>query len=137
MQWRDYTTLPSRGLSLRPVGKSSECFRMTAGVKSGKLRMSACFPVCPRKRTYLPILELLPPPVLSERGQQASPKSADVVAVAVKYALPQFVGIARDARRAANGHAAERPGQHLRHEQAREREPAAPSVQGRIGHFQS
>src|SRR5262245_61583970 len=29
--------------------------------------MSKCFPVCPRKRTYLPILELLPPPALRER----------------------------------------------------------------------
>jgi len=29
--------------------------------------MSTCFPVCARKRTYLPILELLPPPTLSER----------------------------------------------------------------------
>src|SRR5262249_17782906 len=40
--------------------------------------MSTGFPVCPRKRTYLPILELLPPPVLSERGQQASPKSDEL-----------------------------------------------------------
>src|SRR5215475_8061135 len=29
--------------------------------------MSTCFPLCPRKRTYLPILELLSPPRLSER----------------------------------------------------------------------
>src|SRR5215813_4281750 len=29
--------------------------------------MSTGFPVCPRKRTYLPILELLPPPALGER----------------------------------------------------------------------
>src|SRR6516164_3308302 len=29
--------------------------------------MSTCFPVCPRKRTYLPILEPLPPPALRER----------------------------------------------------------------------
>ena len=28
--------------------------------------MSTCFPVCPRKRTYLPILERLPPPALRE-----------------------------------------------------------------------
>src|SRR5262249_33946954 len=30
------------------------------------------FPVCPRKRTSLPILELLPPPALSERAIAAS-----------------------------------------------------------------
>src|SRR6516165_8639111 len=29
--------------------------------------MSTCFPVCPRKRTSLPILELLPPPAFGER----------------------------------------------------------------------
>jgi hypothetical protein len=29
--------------------------------------MSTRFPVCPRKRTYLPISELLPPPALGER----------------------------------------------------------------------
>ena len=29
--------------------------------------MSTCFPICPRKRTYLPILELLPRPALGER----------------------------------------------------------------------
>jgi len=27
--------LPSRGLGLRPIGKSSECFQLTVGVKSG------------------------------------------------------------------------------------------------------
>jgi hypothetical protein len=29
MQWRDDTTLPSRGLYLRPIDRSSECSRMT------------------------------------------------------------------------------------------------------------
>src|SRR6516164_50290 len=48
MQWRDDTTLPSGGLCLRSIGKSSECFRMTAWVRSGKA-LSTCFPVCPRK----------------------------------------------------------------------------------------
>src|SRR5215831_106033 len=43
MQWSDYTTLPSRGLGLRPIGKSSECFRMTAGVKSGKAQNERMF----------------------------------------------------------------------------------------------
>src|SRR5215471_8395529 len=32
-----------------------------------RLITSRIFPVCPRKRTYLPILELLPPPALRER----------------------------------------------------------------------
>src|SRR5262245_33476342 len=36
-------------------------------VKTGKTQNRKCFPVCPRKRTYLPILELLPPPTLRER----------------------------------------------------------------------
>ena len=30
MQWRDDITLPSRGLYLRPIGRSSECSRITA-----------------------------------------------------------------------------------------------------------
>src|SRR5262249_42717090 len=37
------------------------------GSKAVRLRMNTCFPVCARKRTYLPILELLPPPALGER----------------------------------------------------------------------
>ena len=43
MQWRDDTTLLSSGLGLRPIGKSSECFRMTAGVKSGKAQNERMF----------------------------------------------------------------------------------------------
>ena len=43
MQWRNDTTLPSRGLGLRPIGKSSECFRMTTGVKSGKAQNERMF----------------------------------------------------------------------------------------------
>src|SRR5215467_2003453 len=40
----------------------------TTGVKTRKSSVSAnSFSVCPRKQTYLPILELLPPPALSER----------------------------------------------------------------------
>src|SRR6516164_5363757 len=37
------------------------------GSKPVKLGTSKCFQVCPPKRTYLPILELLPPPALGER----------------------------------------------------------------------
>jgi hypothetical protein len=33
MQWREDTTFPSRGLRLRPVGKSSESLQMTAWVQ--------------------------------------------------------------------------------------------------------
>ena len=42
------------------------------GFRSGKFRTSKCFPICPRKRTYLPILELLPPPTLGERRHRGS-----------------------------------------------------------------
>src|SRR5262249_23712416 len=35
--------------------------------QTGKAQKSKCFPVCPRKRTYLPILELLLPLALGER----------------------------------------------------------------------
>src|SRR5262249_29921884 len=39
----------------------------TTGVKTRKSSVSAnAFSVCPRKQTYLPILELLPPPALGE-----------------------------------------------------------------------
>src|SRR5262249_39094253 len=38
------------------------------GSKAVRLRMNTCFPVCARKRTYLPILDLLPPPTFRERG---------------------------------------------------------------------
>src|SRR5262249_8803038 len=39
-----------------------------SGSKPVNLEVSKCVPVCPRKRTYLPILDLLPPPALGERG---------------------------------------------------------------------
>src|SRR5262252_773058 len=35
-----------------------------------RLITSRIFPLCPRKRTYLPILELLPPPALRERSHR-------------------------------------------------------------------
>src|SRR5262245_48270583 len=38
-----------------------------SGSKPVNLEVSKCVPVCPRKRTYLPILELPPPPTLRER----------------------------------------------------------------------
>src|SRR5262249_33819236 len=42
-QWRHDTTLPPRGLGLRAMGKSSECLRMTTGVKSGKAQNERMF----------------------------------------------------------------------------------------------
>src|SRR5262249_52529130 len=66
MQWSDYTTLPSRGLSPRPIGKSSECFQMTAGVKSGKAQDGRMFFRFAPESGLLD-LELLPPPALGER----------------------------------------------------------------------
>src|SRR5215831_21296818 len=59
MQWRNDTTLPSRGLRLRPVGKS-------LGLKSGKAQNEQCFSGLPPKADF-PILELLPPPAFCER----------------------------------------------------------------------
>ena len=47
MQWRDDTTLPSRGLRLRSTNKSSEGFRITLGLKPLKLRTSKCFRFAP------------------------------------------------------------------------------------------
>jgi hypothetical protein len=41
MPWRDDTTLLSRGLWLRPIGKSSECCRMT--VRTGKAQRGKMF----------------------------------------------------------------------------------------------
>src|SRR5215471_17324293 len=43
MQWRNDTTLPSRGLCLRPRGRSSECLRMTAGAESAKAQNEHMF----------------------------------------------------------------------------------------------
>ena len=37
------------------------------GPKAERLRLGKYFPLCPRKRASLPILELLPPPALRER----------------------------------------------------------------------
>src|SRR5262249_44751189 len=44
-------------------GQNAGCCRPASGSKAERLS----FPLCPRKRTYLPILELLPPPALRER----------------------------------------------------------------------
>src|SRR5262249_61213404 len=41
--------------------------RMLVAVVSGSKAERLGFPLCPRKRTYLPILELLPSPTLGER----------------------------------------------------------------------
>src|SRR5262249_7512231 len=44
-------------------GQNAGCCRPASGSKAERLS----FPLCPRKRTYLPILQLLPPPALRER----------------------------------------------------------------------
>ena len=47
----DDSTLPTRGLWLRPIGKWSECFQMTAwGSEAERLRISKCFPLYPRRQ---------------------------------------------------------------------------------------
>src|SRR6516164_225 len=45
----DHTTLPSRGLSLRPVGKSSEASELPLGSKPVRLRTSISFTGLPPK----------------------------------------------------------------------------------------
>src|SRR5262245_1533451 len=47
MQWRDDTTLLSRGLGLRPISKSSESPELPLGSKPLKLRTSKGLPVFP------------------------------------------------------------------------------------------
>src|SRR5215510_9035274 len=60
-----YDQFLSTGI-LQPLSRGE----VRCGSKPVKLGTSKCFQVCPRKRTYLPILELLPPPTLSERGHR-------------------------------------------------------------------
>src|SRR5262245_62848341 len=50
MQWRDDTTLPSRGLSLRPIGKSYEWSRKTAWDQQRRFGLCEECPVYSRKR---------------------------------------------------------------------------------------
>src|SRR5262245_23775370 len=53
-------------------GSASQQNRMLdfGGSKPVRLRPSKKLPPCPRKRTCLPILELLPSPALGERGHR-------------------------------------------------------------------
>ena len=44
-------------------GQDAGCCRPASGSKAERLS----FPLCPGQRTYLPILELFPPPALGER----------------------------------------------------------------------
>ena len=83
MQWRDDTTLPSRGLWLRPIGKSSECCRITVG--TGKAQRNQMFSGLPPKAVF-PILQLLPRPALRECAIAAS-RVASCVAPACGTAL--------------------------------------------------
>src|SRR5262245_50994503 len=57
-----YDQFLSTGI-LQPLSRGE----VRCGSKPVKLGTSKCFQVCPRKRTYLPILELLPPPAFRER----------------------------------------------------------------------
>src|SRR5262249_18357371 len=57
-----YDQFLSTGI-LQPLSRGE----VRCGSKPVKLGTSKCFQVCPRKRTYLPILELLRPSTLSER----------------------------------------------------------------------
>jgi|SRR6516162_107958 len=50
MQWRNDTTLPSHGLGLRPVGKSSEAFELPLGLKTPKAQNEQRFSVLPPER---------------------------------------------------------------------------------------
>src|SRR5262249_11258077 len=56
-----YDQFLSTGI-LQPLSRGE----VRCGSKPVKLGTSKCFQVCPRKRTYLPILELLRPSTLSE-----------------------------------------------------------------------
>src|SRR5215469_9151369 len=57
-----YDQFLSTGI-LQPLSRGE----VRCGSKPVKLGTSKCFQVCPRKRTHLPILELLRPSTLSER----------------------------------------------------------------------
>src|SRR5262245_65812323 len=77
------------GCELRPIVLGWECRlrvprpgQNRKGSESGK-----CFPLCPRKRTTLPILELLPPPAFGERPHRGLARH--LVAV---HRLTIFVG---------------------------------------------
>ena len=70
------------------------------GFRSGKLRTSKCLPICPRKRTYLPILERLPPPALGERRHRGHTRRLVSVRRAAYVGLPlwSLVHIQMDAQ---------------------------------------
>src|SRR5262249_36581493 len=115
MQWTDDTTLPSRGLGLRPVGQSSEASELSLKLKTPKAQSEQrFFPLRPQKRTYHPILELLPPPALGERCHgrpRASPRSRASAAVFVllAYRRPSSLEmLAKVAKRRIRDHLVER-----------------------------
>src|SRR5262249_16616893 len=56
----DHTTLPSRGLSLRPVGKSREAPNYPYVQNPYSSKRADLLPVCPRKGTLPPDLRTTP-----------------------------------------------------------------------------
>src|SRR5215831_18594816 len=85
----DHTTLPSRGLRLRPIGKSSECLRMTAGVKSGKAQNEHMFSGLPPKADLPPDLRTTPAASLLRTPPSRPRASAGSVAPASRPSLCQ------------------------------------------------
>src|SRR5215831_17700053 len=58
-------------------------------VKTGKTQNRKWFPVCPRERTYLPILELLPPPALRERRHRGLARRLVAVNRRAVFVVPE------------------------------------------------
>src|SRR5262249_45763102 len=74
MQWRDDTTLPSRGLGLRPIGKSSEAFELP-WLKTAKAQNEQIFFGLPPKADLPPDLRA-PPAASSWRPPPSRPRAS-------------------------------------------------------------
>src|SRR5262249_1241604 len=79
-----YDQFLSTGI-LQPLSRGE----VRCGSKPVKLGTSKCFQVCPRKRTYLPILELLPPPALGERCHRRLARRLVAVPPRVVLVVPE------------------------------------------------
>src|SRR6516162_968938 len=62
---------------------------VSLGSKAEKLDLSIRCPLCPRKRTYLPILELLPSPTLGERRHGGLARRLITVGRRAIFVLPK------------------------------------------------